>query len=152
QLKALKGIRVVANSLVWSEGHPVDGSSALSRYFDDRPFGAALWFQAAGDTRGQAWTGMFRDADENGVMEFAAAEQRLPAGSWTRELNSLAWQPLHGKTVRDLPAKTRVRLTLQWREAHDPLPWKTGEDLYRQPLAQLRLVVLYQPDPSGTKR
>jgi hypothetical protein len=152
QLKALKGIRVVANSLVWSEGHPVDGSSALSRYFDDCPFRAALWFQAAGDTRGQAWTGMFRDADENGVMEFAAAEQRLPAGSWTRELNFLAWQPLHGKVVRDLPAKTRVRLTLQWREAHDPLPWKTGEDLYRQPLAQLRLVVLYQPDPSGTKR
>ena len=43
---ALKGVRVVANSLVWAEGYPVDGSSALSRYFDDKPFRAALWFQS----------------------------------------------------------------------------------------------------------
>ena len=57
RVRALKGVRVVASSLVWDEGYPVDGTSALSRYFDDRPFRAALWFQAAGDTAGQAWSG-----------------------------------------------------------------------------------------------
>src|SRR4029079_13899337 len=66
-LQKLKGVRLVASTLVWSEGFPVDGSSALSRYFDDRPFKAALWFQAAGDSGGQAWTGLFRDVDDNGV-------------------------------------------------------------------------------------
>src|SRR5262249_49910472 len=60
-LASLRGIRVVASALSWHDGFPVDGTSALSRYFDDRPFHAALWFQAAGDTRGQSWTGPFRD-------------------------------------------------------------------------------------------
>ena len=59
-LFGLKGTHVVACSLVWSDGYPVDGSSPLSRYFDDSPFRAALWFQAVGDTNGQAWAGALR--------------------------------------------------------------------------------------------
>ncbi|MFO0927377.1 MAG: hypothetical protein U0736_10100 [Gemmataceae bacterium] len=151
-LKALLGIRVVASTLVWTDGFPVDGSSALSRYFNDRPFRAALWFQAAGDSGGQAWVGMFRDQDRNGVMEFTAPAAMPPADNWSPELNFLGWQTASGLTVRDLPAGARLRLSLQWREAHDPLPLREGEDVYRRPLATFRLVVVYQYDPDGKSR
>jgi hypothetical protein len=130
----------------------VDGGSALSRWFDDRPFKAALWFQAAGDTRGQAWSGLFRDADGNGVMEFAPADARLPKGAWTNELNFLAWQPLQGDESPDLPAKAKVRISVQWQEAHDATIADAGLDPYRVPLANLRIVLAYQPDPEGKRQ
>jgi hypothetical protein len=150
---SLRGIRVAASALTWHDGFPVDGSSALSRYFDDRPFHAALWFQAAGDTRGQSWTGLFRDADGNGIMEFGDPAQPLPADLWSPELNFLSWQMPKGRTVRDMPAGARIRLSLQWREAHDPLYAQTGEDPYRQPLAHnMRIFLLRQLDPSGKRQ
>src|SRR5579884_3561195 len=150
---SLRGIRLVASALSWHDGFPVDGSSALSRYFDDRPFRAALWFQAAGDTRGQSWSGLFRDADGNGVMEFADPRQPLPPDLWTPELNFLSWQTSKGQTVAGLPAGARLRFSLQWREAHDPLYAQTGEDPYRQPLARnMRIFLLRQLDPTGKRQ
>ncbi len=150
---SLRGIRVVASALSWHDGFPVDGTSELSRYFDDRPFRAALWFQAAGDTRGQNWTGLFRDADGNGIMEFADFRQPLPSDVWSPELNFLSWQTPNGQKVRDLPAGARLRFSLQWREAHDPLYAQTGEDPYRQPLARnMRIFLLRQFDPTGTRQ
>jgi hypothetical protein len=147
---SLRGIRVVASARSWHDGFPVDGTSALSRYFDDRPFRAALWFQAAGDTRGQSWTGLFRDADANGIMEFSDPLLTPPPGLWSPELNFLSWQTPKGQTVRDLPAGARLRFSLQWREAHDPLYAQTGEDPYRQPLARnMRIFLLRQLDPTG---
>jgi hypothetical protein len=151
-LKGLKGTTVVASSLVWNEGHPVDGSSALSRYFDDRPFRAAVWFQAAGNTRGQAWSGPFRDADNDGVMEFAPPGTVQKPGRWTTELNFLAWEPAGKPQTVELPAGARLRLAVQWREAHDPEFLRNGEDPYRESLANLQLVVLRQLDPSGQKQ
>jgi hypothetical protein len=151
-LASLRGIRVVASGLAWHDGFPVDGSSTLSRYFDDRPFRAALWFQAAGDTRGQGWAGLFRDADNNGVMEFTPAGRPLPTEVWTPELNFLSWQSPAGQSARDIPAGARLRITLQWREAHDPLYAQTGEDPYREPLARLRVLLLHQLDPAGAKQ
>jgi hypothetical protein len=151
-VRDLRNVRVVATALVWNEGFPVDGSSPLSRYFDDKPFRAALWFQSAGNTRGQAWSSLFRDEDANGIMEFAAPESPLPEGSWTRELNFLDWQPAEGAAVRELPANVKIRLSVQWREAHDPEFLQTGEDAFRDPLANLRLVLVQQPDPEGKKQ
>ena len=152
-LRALKGIRVVASTLVWTEGYPVDGSSALSRSFDDRAFRAALWFQAAGDTNGQAWTGLFRDVDDNGFMEFTAPGNRLPARSWSAETNFLGWQATGSDSSSvTLPANARIRVSLQWREAHDPLPLRLGEDPYREPLTKLNLILVAQPDPDGKTR
>ncbi len=139
----------MASALGWDEGFPADGGSTLSRYFDDRPFRAALWFQAAGDTRGQSWSGLFRDEDNNGLMEFVPPGSPLPPGAWTPELNFLSWRTPEQKTVADVPAGARLRVSLQWREAHEGLYEHVGEDLYREPLARLRLVVLYQPDPAG---
>jgi hypothetical protein len=150
-LRGLKGVRVVTSGLVWGEGHPVDGGSTLSRWFDDRPFGAALWFQSAGDTRGQAWSGLFRDDDRSGVMDFAAAGERLPSGAWSPKLNFLAWQPRGGKTTPELP-ETTLRLSLQWREPHEADPLLAGEDPYREPLFSPRLVVFRQFDPDGKMR
>jgi hypothetical protein len=147
-LEQLRGIRVVASGLVWDEGFPVDGTSTLTRYFDDRPFRAALWFQAAGDVRGQSWAGPFRDADGNGIMEFSPPNSPLPAGVWTPELSFLAWK--HDGTSASLPAGARLRVSLQWREAHDGRYLQVGEDLYREPLARkMRLLVLRQVDPEG---
>ena len=149
EFNELKRVRVAVSSLVWNEGHPVDGSSTLSRYFDDRPFKAALWFQAAGDVRGQAWTGMFRDDDGDGAMKFAGPETSLAKGMWSRAFTFLKWQNLEGGESLDLPAGAALRLSLQWREAHDPLYLQLGEDRYRSPLANLRLVFVQQPDLAG---
>jgi hypothetical protein len=151
-VRGLKGVKVVASALVWTDGYPAEGTSTLSRYFDDRPFRAALWFQAAGNTRGQAWSGLFRDVNDNAIMEFAPPTAQLPKENWTRELNFLDWQDAAGTTVEEVPANTRLRLTLQWREAHDPDYHRTGDDPYLAPLARLKIVVLYQPDPRGDQQ
>jgi hypothetical protein len=94
---------------------------------------------------------LFRDADGNGIMEFAPPTTRLPEGRWTRELNFLAWQPFRQVRSPQLPAKLRLRVSVQWREPHDPEYMRRGEDLYRTPLAHLRLVLLRQRDPEGKK-
>lgn len=150
-LRSLKGVRVVASTLVWADGFPVDGSSALSRYFDDQPFKSALWFQAAGDTRGQSWSGLFRDEDGNGLMEIHSPGKRLPKGVWTPEIAWLSWQGKDGKSNASIDSGV-LRVVLQWKEPHDPLPIRVGEDPYRLPLARMRTIVVRQFDPNGAKR
>jgi hypothetical protein len=150
-LRELRRIQVVVSPLTWQTGWATDGDAPLSRYLDDRQFRNALWFQPAGETRGQVWAGLFRDVDRNGVMEFAAEGTPLKPDRWSRELNFLAWKPSIGKGKLEIPEKTTVRVTVQWREAHDPSFLRRGEDLYLQPLADVRLLLLRQRDPSGDK-
>ena len=150
-LRELRNIRVVVCGLGWNDGLPTDGTGPLSRYLDDSPL-RALWFQPAGNTRGQAWTGLYRDANGDGVMEFAPSEAPLPAGNWNHEINFLAWQPWKGDRTAVPPAGTKLRVSVQWQEAHAAEYARPGEDPYRKPLADLRLVVLRQPDPAGAKR
>jgi hypothetical protein len=147
----LKGIDVVCTSLVWNDGYPLAGISALSRWFDETPDRKALWFVSAGNTQGQTWTGPYRDSDHNGVMEFAARDTKVPAGRWTNELNFLGWQPHQSDPLQDLPEGAHVRVSMQWREPHDPsLFWRPqGRDFYLKPLADLHLVALRQRDPAG---
>jgi hypothetical protein len=166
-LADLRRADVVVCPLAWDEGYPFDGSDPLARYLDDiyygrprrKPVGpltvaqrTAIWFQAAGNTRGQAWNGPLIDNDGNGAFEFAPPDTRPPQGLWTTEINFLHWLTANGQRSFDLPAGAKVRLTFQWTEAHDPsvsdIP---GPDLYRVPLADLRLLVLRQRDPSGMK-
>jgi hypothetical protein len=151
-LRGLAGTHIVACTLVWNEGYPADGSSALSRYFDDRPFRGAEWFQAAGNTRGQSWSGPFRDTDGDGRMEFAPPGTPLPEGRWTPELNFLAWEPAGMAPTGNLPANTRLRLSVQWREPHDPEFFGDPADPYRPSLAKLNLVLLRQLDPAAGKQ
>jgi hypothetical protein len=150
-LRDLQRLQVVVNTLSWHEGHSVDGSSPLTRYLNNRPFRSTVWFQPAGDTRGQTWTGLFRDADGNGVMEFAAPRTPLPKGRWTSELNFLGWQKFDAKPEPDLPEKAKLRVSIQWREPHEPEFLNRGEDLYREPLANPKLMLLRQRDPTAAK-
>jgi len=146
--RALKGIQVVACSLVWKDGYPLGGASALSGFFNDAPF-PALWFEPAGNQRQQVWAGPYRDVDGNGVMEYGPLGTPLRSDRWTRELNFLAWQPFTKEKTLDIPAKANIRISIQWQEVHDPEFAQHGDDVYREPLARLGLVVLRQRDPAG---
>lgn len=148
--RALKGIQVVTCSLVWNEGYPLGGASAISRFLNDAPF-PALWFEPAGNQRGQAWAGPFRDMDGNGVMEFAPVGTPLHPDRWTSELNFLAWQPFAKKRSLEMPAKAAIRISIQWQEVHDPEFALQGDDVYREPLAKLGLAVLRQRDAAGAQ-
>lgn len=147
----LKNLQIVTSSLVWNDGYPLGASSPVSRYFDDHPFRTAMWFQSAGNTRGQTWAGLFRDGDGNGVMEFAPLDTMLKVERWTPELNFLGWHPYGKKAGPELPEKVKLRLTMQWREVHDPEYVRQTEDVYREPLANLSMLVLRQRDPRGAK-
>jgi hypothetical protein len=149
--QALKGIQVVSSSLVWNSGYPLGGNNALTSYLEEHGKRGSFWFQAAGDTRGQTWAGLFLDTDGNGVMEFAPPTAPLRLERWTPELNFLGWQPAGKQRVADLPEKVRIRVSIQWREVHDADVYQYGDDAYRRPLADLGVVVLRQRDPTGTK-
>lgn len=157
-LVELKAAHVVACNELWNTGYATNGTGALAVYLDgparlsDRPgrLGSVVWLQAAGDTNGQTWAAPAWDADGNGVLEFAQRSTPLPVGKWTRELNFLGWQPNNGAWTPDLPAGAKVRITLQWTEAHDGDIRVTNEQ-YRTPLSDLRPVVLLQRDPDAKK-
>lgn len=169
ELTELSDARVVVCPLVWNDGYPLDGGSALSRYFDERPFvgyagdksktkiastranRGTIWVQAGGDTRGQSWAGLFRDQDNNGALEFAAPTRPVNKERWTSELNFLGWEAVAGQRSADLPEKIRLRISIQWREPHDPVLANEFDDPYRDPIVNLGLVVLRQRDPTGTK-
>src|SRR5262245_8894248 len=159
----LGGAHVVVNLLYWNTGFALDAASATSRFLDDwltrqkggytrhlsrpNPTPPPLWFQPAGDARGQAWTGQFRDADNNGVMEFAGPTDNLKPERWSHELNFLSIRK-DGKEVFDLAAGSKVRVSVQWREPHDP---RMSELDYRVPVAPLKLQIVKQRDPAGEK-
>lgn len=146
-VESLDGIPILVNALSWNSGYPLGAISPLSRALDD-PKGP-LWFQAVGNTRGQTWHGLFRNVIGDPAMQFTADDVPLPKGRWSNEVNFLAWQLYQGDAKPELPAKAKVRLTLQWREPHDPDYFLRSDerDEYRKPLAQLRLQLLRQRDP-----
>jgi hypothetical protein len=162
-LAGLGGAHIVASMLHWHTGFALDGASGLSRFLDDwltrsktayerhlskpNPKGPPMWFQPAGETRGETWTGLFRDADGNGVMEFATEDVELKPGRWSRELNFLSTRA-NGKEALDLTGGAKVRISVQWREPHDPQ--LSAED-YRVPVAPIKLQLVKQRDPSGEK-
>ena len=161
-LVKLKGCTVILNNVGWNSGLPLDATSTLSRYLDERMSVAkpsvilngakqvkpTVWFQPAGDTRGQSWLGEFQDADGNGIMDWAPPSTPRKSGRWTPELNFLSFRSDTQPDEADLPAGARIRITIQWREPHDP---GIAETEYRQPIAPLNLMLLRQRDPKGDK-
>ena len=123
-LARLAGARIVVSELYWNTGFALDGASTVSRFLDNwltrqkgsyarhltrpNPAQPPLWFQPSGDTRGQSWTGLFRDVDRNGAMEFAPPDSELKPGRWSRELNFLSVSS-GGKQVLDLAAARKSR-------------------------------------------
>src|SRR5262249_47346532 len=147
EIANLNKVRVVVCPLLWNEGYALSGGSAFTRYFDDKPFEGArgeglakipalrmdrntLWFQAGGDSRGQTWSGLFRDHDGNGVMEFASPARPVKNARWTTELNFLGFQAFGGRQSPEIPEKARLRITIQWREPHDPAYYRFDGDSY----------------------
>jgi len=159
-LQKLRGAKVILNTIGWSSGQPFDANSLISRFLDDKMSVArpnvvlngsklrqpTLWFQPGGDTRGQAWVGSFRDADANGIMEFLQPDEKPRAGRWSTELNFLAFRNPEQRDEPDLPKDARIRVTVQWREPHDP---GISEVEYREPIAPLNLRLLHQRDPDA---
>ena len=138
KLSALTGARVVFNTLCWETGYPLDGLGDLSRLIDSwvqapanritRPTALRadrkvipVWVQPASGSGHAVWGGPFRDADGNGVMEFVPATQAVGVGGWSRELNFVGTRLAAGGVQPAVPAGTRVRLVIQWREPHDPV-------------------------------
>lgn len=164
-MRALAGADVVVNTLVWETGFPFDGLNDLARVIDTsfagdalagpltrsatrpRPVPRPIWVQAASPSVGSVWGGTFLDLDANGTMEFANPTVKIPPGEWTRELNFLAVRGPDGSVSPTIPAGTRVRLTVQWRETHDPTSYGGRESIF-----PLTLRVLHQLDPEGKVR
>jgi hypothetical protein len=164
-MESLGGATVVVNTLVWDAGVPMDGLSALSRYVDAGYAGDAvvepvsrsatqprlsprpLWVQAASPALGSVWGGPFVDANGNGRAEFVPPPVPLPKGEWSRELNFLAARAADGSVSPTLKAGAKVRLTVQWRETHDPTGYGGTESVF--PLA---VRVFQQLDPAGKTR
>jgi len=157
---------VVVNSLVWESGFPLDGLSELSRSIDEhfagealraptfrsatRPFppNAPLWVQPASDIPGSVWGGPYLDVQNDGVMDFAPPSVPLPEeGLWTRELNFLGTRDAAGAATPNLANGAKVRITVQWREAHQPDTY-----LPPDPILPLTLRVVRQLDPTGKTR
>ena len=164
-LRGLAGADVVVNTLVWEDGFAHDGLSDLSQLLDTsfasdavsgprnrsatRPRAAPrpLWVQATSPLAGSVWAGPFLDANADGAMEFAPPGAPLPAGEWTPQLNFLGTRAADGSISPTLAAGARVRLVVQWREAHDP--FGTGGD---ESVFPLTLRVFRQLDPDGKAR
>ena len=141
---SLRGIQVLANPIVWGDSFPLGGLSPLSRWFNQDARGP-LWFQSVGNKREQCWVGDFRSLAGQPAMDFAATPAK---GRWATDLNFLAWQPHTADRQLDLAEKTQIRITVQWREPHDPAYFMRADepDYYRKPLATLKLVLLKQRD------
>jgi hypothetical protein len=169
QLRGLRGTPLVVCPWVWQVGWALGQRSPLTEELDAllrpaallraatthphslrTPF-VPLWLNAAGNTAGQVLSGWLPDPTGDGPLALLPASAPLPAGLWTRTLAFLAWQPYQGEKSAELPAGLRLRLALQWTEAHDPAYFaRPGEpDPYLEPLAQPRLTVLRQRDPAG---
>jgi hypothetical protein len=156
-LDVVKRATVVVNTLVWETGHPHDGESELSQLVEWRfaPGGKTsglqasrqpptpAWVQAGGMSVGSVWSGAFRDADGNRVMEFTDGKVKVPDGRWTRELAFLGYQTGDGKPTA-LTAGLKVRATVQWREPH-----RTDVLTPVEPVHDFRLRLFRQLDPTG---
>jgi hypothetical protein len=164
-MRDLVAAEVVVNTVEWETGFQLDGLSAVSQRIDTtfasealggprsrsatrpRPAPRPIWVQAASPSIDSVWTGPFVDREGNQAMEFAPANAKLPAGLWTDELNFLATRSTDGMTTTGLPAGTKVRLTMQWRETHDPSGYGGHDSIF-----PITLRVLQQLDPEGKTR
>lgn len=165
RMRDLNAADVVLNTLEWESGFELDGLSELSQTIESsfagdvmmgsrnrsatrpKPPARPLWVQAASPSLGSVWSGSFLDRENNGVMEFADANVKLPAGLWTRELNFLGTRSPAGAAAATLAAGMKVRLTVQWRETHDPTTYGGRDSIH-----PLTLRIMQQLDPEGKMR
>lgn len=145
QFRQLQGVRNVLLTVFWADGYPnLPNQLPILRYLDQSLLQTANWLQAIPSRTNQVWSGLFRDTNHDGVMEFVE-----PTSKARPDLNFLAWRTAEGRQESNLPQGTMVETMLQWQEAHDPRLYDTPDDPYRQPIAPLQVVILRQRDPDG---
>lgn len=165
QMRDLVAADVVVNTLVWESGFELDGLSEVSQNIESSYAGDAfvaprnrsatrpklvprpIWVQPASPSAGSVWSGPFLDRENNGAMEFATEKTNLSKNQWSRELNFLGTRAPDGSQSATLAAGTKVRLTVQWREAHDPEGYGGVSSIF-----PLTLRVFQQLDPDGKTR
>jgi hypothetical protein len=165
QMRDLLATDIVVNTLVWETGFELDGLSELAQNIESSYAGEAfvaprnrsatrpklvprpIWVQAASPSAGSVWSGPFLDRENNGAMEFAGGNAKLAKGQWTRELNFLGTRTPDGTQTPNLATGTKVRLSVQWREAHDPEGYGGVSSIF-----PLTLRVMQQLDPEGKVR
>lgn len=153
---SLAGATAIANTLVWDEGYPADGLSDFARFLDEKfapvtkrnasASNTPTWVQAASESTWSVWAGPAHDRDGNHVLEFADDSVKPPQGLWNRELNFLGMLADNGEFSSDLPAGTKIRISVQWREPHD-----SHVQLSAEPIVNFTLQLLRQYDPTGGK-
>jgi hypothetical protein len=141
----LRRVQEVLLAVNWTEGYPnLANRLPILRYLDQELLKSAVWSQAVPVRTGQVWTGLFRDNNKDGVMEFAPLpDEKRP------DLNFLEWQPRGGAREANLPQGLVVEATVSWHEAHDPRLFLAPDDPFRRPIAPLQIVLLRQRDPEG---
>jgi hypothetical protein len=144
--QSLKYASQICVALQWTDGY-VDrpGNEPTLRYLPEELLRKISWTQAVARRPGQVWTGLFQDRNNDGAMEFTADPKANRP-----DLAFLSWKrPGVGTSDPNLPENAVIEVTLNWTEAHEPAFSKEAKDIYRQPLANFRLSILKQRDPSG---
>jgi hypothetical protein len=162
---ALYGAQVFVNTLVWESGYPLDALSEFDGTLDRlalsppprvrkrpgdplaAPKPPIVWVQTASAAGASVWGGQFLDANLDGLMEFIPGGAKLPADNWSPQLNFLGMSTQGGAANPEIPAGTKLRFVIQWREPAAP-QFPEGDI----PLYPLTLRLLRQIDPAGEKR
>lgn len=146
-IRQLKGAQTVLIGLNWTDGHPdLPGSPPTLRLLKHVvQESSASWIQIVPVRTKKVWTGLFRDQNRDGIMEFSSEQDDRS------KLNFLVWQPNAGQAEHELPSDCVIQVILQWQEAHDPKYAIAQDDPYRQPVTSLQIKLLRQRDPSGQK-
>ncbi len=139
----LKGATSACIAMQWTDGYTdIPGSAPQLRTLPHDVLRGSSWYQAIALRPGQVFTGLYRDLNNDQVMEF---NQR---GTGRKDLAFLAWDASKGGANEPiLPENTVVQVTLNWFEVHAVSD--SGEDKYRKPLSNFTLNVLKQRDPTG---
>nr|HMP16873.1 hypothetical protein [Gemmatales bacterium] len=143
----LKGANSVCIAFQNYDGYTdIAGSAPQIRFLTREHLRDTNWYQAVSLRPGQVFTVLFRDTDNDGIMEFTQKPQ-LPPGE-RKDLAFLAWDSKEGGSRQKLlPENTVVQVTLNWMEIHSSNT--EGVDIYRRPLSNFTLNVLKQRDPTG---
>jgi hypothetical protein len=143
EVASLKGANTACISLQWTDGYTdIPGYAPQLRQLSRDILRGANWYQAVVLRPGQVFTGLYRDVDNDGDMEFSHRS------SGRKDLAFLAWDSSKGGAKEPLlPDNTVVQVTLNWFEVH--ASGDVTDDKYRKPLADFTLNVLKQRDPTG---
>ncbi|MFO0965145.1 MAG: hypothetical protein U0793_06110 [Gemmataceae bacterium] len=108
-LLSLGRTQIAVWSLDWPSGYPLGGAGPITRWLNDNSRKGPLWFVAAGNTRGQAWSGAFRDDDGNGVYNSPPTTPSSPVCGRAARLPPLGRMAPRPRGPRQGPGRVSIR-------------------------------------------